>query len=141
DATSGIQSSEYRVDGGAWRSYASVFPVSGNGTHTIEHHATDVASNVETSKSSVVRISGSSLGPPVTVLQVTGAAGMNGWYVSLVNVTLTATSPSGTGIFTMYSVDGSGWTQYGQRFMLPEGSHSLHRHSWDSGGFVEPSAL
>src|SRR5207244_1256422 len=89
DATSGIQSSEYRVDGGAWRSYASVFPVSGNGTHTIEHHATDVASNVETSKSSVVRISGSSFGPPVTVLQVTGAAGMNGWYVSLVNVTLT----------------------------------------------------
>src|SRR5213594_26656 len=40
DATSGIQSSEYRVDGGAWRSYASVFPVSGNGTHTLEYHAT-----------------------------------------------------------------------------------------------------
>src|SRR5881396_1813277 len=88
DATSGIQSSEYRVDGGAWRSYASVFPVSGNGTHTLEYHATDVASNVETAKSSVVRISGSSFGPPVTVLQVTGSAGMNGWYVSLVNVTL-----------------------------------------------------
>jgi len=140
DATSGIQSSEYRVDGGAWRSYTSVFPVSGNGTHTIEYHATDVASNVETAKSSVVRISGSSFGPPVTLLQVTGAAGMNGWYVSLVNVTLTATSPSGTGIFTMYSVDGSGWTQYAQRFMLPEGRHSLDYQSWDTAGFVEPKA-
>src|SRR2546425_197987 len=140
DATSGIQSSEYRVDGGAWRSYTSVFPVSGNGTHTIEYHATDVASNVETAKSSVVRISGSSFGPPVTLLQVTGAAGMNGWYVSLVNVTLTATSPSGTGIFTMYSVDGSGWTQYAQRFILPEGRHSLDYQSWDTAGFVEPKS-
>src|SRR6058998_2601827 len=140
DATSGIQSSEYRVDGGAWRSYASVFPVSGNGTHTLEYHATDVASNVETAKSSVVRISGSSFGPPVTVLQVTGTAGMNGWYISFVNVTLTATSPSGTGVFTMYSVDGAGWTQYAQTFMLPEGSHSLDYQSWDSAGFVEPRA-
>src|SRR3989454_451221 len=140
DATSGIQSSEYRVDGGAWRSYASVFPVSGNGTHTLEYHATDVASNVETAKSSVVRISGSSFGPPVTVLQVTGAAGMNGWYVSIVNVTLTATSPSGTGIFTMYSIDGSGWMQYAQRFLLPEGRHTLDYQSWDTAGFVEPKA-
>jgi len=140
DATSGIQSSEYRVDGGAWRSYASVFPVSGNGTHTLEYHATDVASNVETAKSSVVRISGSSFGPPVTVLQVTGSAGMNGWYVSIVNVTLTATSPSGTAIFTMYSVDGSGWTQYAQKFILPEGRHSLDYQSWDTAGFVEPKA-
>src|SRR5213594_3458038 len=65
---------------------------------------------------------------------------MNGWYVSFVNVTLTATSPSGTGVFTMYSVDGTGWTQYAQTFMLPEGSHSLDYQSWDSAGFVEPRA-
>src|SRR6058998_2027465 len=140
DATSGIQSSEYRVDSGAWRSFASVFPVSGNGTHTLEYHATDIAGNVETTKSSVVRISGSSFGPPVTVLQVTGSAGMNGWYVSLVNVTLTATSPSGTAIFTMYSIDGSGWTQYAQRFILPEGRHTFDYQSWDTAGFVEPKA-
>src|SRR5881409_875952 len=140
DATSGIQSSQYRVDAGAWRSYASVFPVSRNGTHTVEYYGTDVAGNLETAKSSVVRISGSSFGPPVTVLQVTGTAGMNGWYISFVNVTLTATSPSGTGIFTMYSVDGGGWTQYAQTFMLPEGRHSLDYQSWDSAGFVEPRA-
>src|SRR3989475_781292 len=140
DATSGIQSSQYRVDAGAWRSYASVFPVCGNGTHTVKYYGTDVAGNLEPAKSSVVRISGSSFGPPVTVLQVTGTAGMNGWYISFVNVTLTATSPSGTGIFTMYSVDGTGWTQYAQTFMLPEGSHSLDYQSWDSAGFVEPRA-
>src|SRR2546427_8398285 len=43
-------------------------------------------------------------------------------------------------VFTMYSVDGAGWTQYAQRFMLPEGSHSLDYQSWDSAGFVEPRA-
>src|SRR5213593_1582157 len=138
DATSGVQSTQYRVDGGAWRSYSAAFPVSGNGTHTVDYYATDVAGNLESTKSSVVRISGSSFGPPVTVLQVAGTAGQNGWYISLVNVTLTATSPSGTGIFTMYSVDGSGWTQYAQTFMLAEGRHTLDYQSWDSAGFVEP---
>src|SRR3989441_1237265 len=140
DATSGVQSTQYRVDGGAVRSYATAFPLSGNGTHTVEYYATDVAGNVESAKSSVVRISGSPFGPPVTVLQVAGTAGQNSWYISLVNVTLTATSPSGTGIFTMYSVDGSGWTQYAQTFMLTEGRHSLDYQSWDSAGFVEPKA-
>src|SRR3989454_1091078 len=140
DATSGVQSTQYRVDGGAWRSYATAFPLSGNGTHTVDYYATDVAGNVESAKSSVVRISGSSFGPPVTVLNAAGTAGQNGWYVSLVNVTLTATSPSGTGIFTMYSVDGSGWTQYAQTFMLTEGRHTLDYQSWDSAGFVEPKA-
>jgi len=140
DATSGVQSTQYRVDGGAWRSYSTAFPVSGNGTHTVDYYATDVAGNVESSKSSVVRISGSSFGPPVTVLNVAGTAGQNGWYISLVNVTLTATSPSGTGIFTMYSIDGSGWTQYAQTFMLMEGRHTLDYQSWDTAGFVEPKA-
>jgi len=140
DTTSGVQSSQYRVDAGAWRSYASAFPLSGNGTHTLEFSAMDVAGNVEGAKSSVVRISGSTFGPPVTVLHMTGTAGLNGWYVSLVNVTLTATSPSGSGIFTMVSVDGSGWTQYAQALTLSEGRHTVDYQSWDSAGFVEPRA-
>jgi hypothetical protein len=106
----------------------------------VEYYATDVAGNVEAAKSSVVRISGSSFGPPVTVLQVTGTAGTNGWYVSAVNVTLTATSPSGTSIFTMFSVDGSGWTQYAQAIMLSEGRHTLDYQTWDAAGFVEPKS-
>src|SRR5947199_70623 len=105
DTTSGVQSSQYRVDASAWRSYASAFPLSGNGTHTLEFSALAVAANSEGAKIFVVRISGSTFGPPVTVLHMTGTVGLNGWYVSLVNVTLTATSPSGSGIFTMVSVD------------------------------------
>src|SRR5207244_4103609 len=140
DDSSGLAAIHFRTDGGAWQAYASPFTSPSAGSHTIEYYGTDVAGNLETAKSSVVRISGSSFGPPVTVLQVTGTAGMNGWYISFVNVTLTATSPSGTGVFTMYSVDGTGWTQYAQTFMLPEGSHSLDYQSWDSAGFVEPRA-
>src|SRR5437667_203949 len=85
DATSGVQSSQYRVDAGAWRSYASAFPLSGNGTHTLEYAAMDVAGNVEGAKSSVVRISGSSFGPPVTV-SWTGsdsASGITGYMLSI----------------------------------------------------------
>src|SRR2546425_156214 len=56
DATSGIQSSEYRVDGGAWRSYTSVFPVSGNGTHTIDSQSWDPAGFVEPKASTSVDV-------------------------------------------------------------------------------------
>src|SRR2546425_234445 len=140
DDSSGVAVIHFRTDGGAWQSYAGPFTFQADGSHAIDYYATDVAGNVESAKSSVVRISGSSFGPPVTVLNAAGTAGQNGWYVSLVNVTLTATSPSGTGIFTMYSVDGSGWTQYVQTFMLTEGRHTLDYQSWDSAGFVEPKA-
>src|SRR3989475_185127 len=78
DATSGVQSTQYRVDGGAWRSYATAFPLSGNGTHTVDYYATDVAGNVESAKSSVVRISGSSFGPPDVTIRWTGTDGSSG---------------------------------------------------------------
>src|SRR2546428_2923655 len=118
DATSGVQLAQYRVDGGAWRSYSAAFPVSGNGTHTVDYYATDVAGNLESAKSLVVRISGSSFGPPVTVLHVAGTIGQNGWYISPGDGTPTGARPSGPGIFTMCSVAGPGWTRYARRPML-----------------------
>jgi hypothetical protein len=138
DATSGVQSTQYRVDSGAWRSYAIPFPISGNGSHTVDYFATDNAGNAESAKSSVVRISGSTGSAPVTTMQVSGTAGMNGWYVTVVTVTLTATNPSGGVIFTMYSVDRGAWTSYTQTFTLADGAHTIDYQSWDSAGYVEP---
>jgi alpha-L-rhamnosidase len=48
DATSGVASTTYRVDGGPWRTLgSSAVEVSGLGDHTIEYASTDEAGNVE----------------------------------------------------------------------------------------------
>src|SRR5207247_1068169 len=47
DATSGVQSISYRVDGGAQWTYSAPFRVAGNGTHVVEYHAIDQAGNSE----------------------------------------------------------------------------------------------
>src|SRR5206468_1197359 len=78
---SGGQTVRYRLDGGAWHSYSGVVLLSGNGQHAIDYAATDVAGNVEATKSSVVRISASVGSPPVTTMNVFGTLGANGWYV------------------------------------------------------------
>ena len=44
---SGIASIEYLLDGGGWTTYSAPFPVSGEGYHTLQFHATDNAGNVE----------------------------------------------------------------------------------------------
>jgi hypothetical protein len=50
DATSGVGSTQYRVDGGAWTTYAGPFSITTFGPHTLDFRSTDVAGNVETTK-------------------------------------------------------------------------------------------
>src|SRR5437762_3051698 len=134
DVGSGVQAVQYRLDGGAWRPYTTTFLLSGNGQHTIDYAATDVAGNVEAAQSSIVRISRSLSSPPVTTLNLAGTLGANGWYVSSVAVTLQATSPSGGTISIAYSIDGGAWATYGATFTLPEGRHTVTYQSLDSAG-------
>lgn len=51
DATSGVATTLYRVDGGPWTRYASPFVVTSFGPHTLEFSTTDKAGNVEAVKS------------------------------------------------------------------------------------------
>ena len=56
DATSGVASTVYQIDGGAVHTYSGPFTVSGIGTHTVAYHSTDHAGNVESTKSTSVPI-------------------------------------------------------------------------------------
>jgi hypothetical protein len=47
DATSGVASTEYPVDGGAWTEYSGPFFVATYGPHSLDFRSTDVAGNVE----------------------------------------------------------------------------------------------
>ncbi len=48
DAPSGVNYSEYRLDGGAWTAYGGMFPVTGQGNHTLLYRAVDLAGNTGT---------------------------------------------------------------------------------------------
>ncbi len=47
DATSGVDVTRYRIDGGNWTDYTGPFEVTGAGEHTVEYFTVDVAGNIE----------------------------------------------------------------------------------------------
>ena len=137
DATSGVASTTYRVDGGPSVTYISTFTVSGNGTHTVAFSATDNAGNVETTKNVVVQIGKLIASPPTTTLDVNGSSGTNGWYVTSSTATLNATSPSGSAVSIEYRLDGGPWSAYTAPLALGDGVHLVDYNATDANGMKE----
>ena len=139
DATSGVRSEQYRVDGGPWRTYSAPFTLGGNGAHALDYFATDVAGSAESVQGLSIRITGDSHVLPVSTLSSSGVMGENGWYVSAVTVTLTATSGNGIATSIAYRIDGNAWVTYSQPFTLPDGRHILVYQATDADGYSEVS--
>jgi hypothetical protein len=76
-------------------------------------------------------------GDPTTSVAVDGTVTPNGWHMSAVNVTMSATSPSGSAMVTMYSLDSASWTTYANPFVVRGGNHTLHWQSIDAAGRIE----
>src|SRR5207244_3627417 len=108
DDNSGVASTSFRVDGGAWQAYTSPMAISGDGgtwatyaasfdvgegEHTVDAYAIDVAGSSGPVDS---RSFGVDTTPPITTAQVAGPTGENGWYLGAVQVTLAATDALGT---------------------------------------------
>jgi len=139
DTTSGVQSEQYRVDGGPWRTYSVPFTLGGNGTHMLDYFATDVAGSAEGVHGLSIWITGDTHVLPVSTLSSSGVTGANGWYASPVTVTLTATSGSGVATSIAYRIDGNAWVTYSQPFTLPDGRHLLTYQATDADGYSEVS--
>ncbi|MCL6431195.1 MAG: right-handed parallel beta-helix repeat-containing protein [Anaerolineae bacterium] len=78
--------------------------------------------------------------PPVTTVSFAGTAGNNGWYLSDVQVTLTAEdNPGGSGVDSIaYSFDGVNWLPYTAPFTVEkEGVTTLYYRATDKAGNVE----
>jgi len=76
--------------------------------------------------------------PPVTVIDLAGEMGDNGWFVSDVEVTLTATDEGGSVALTEYSFDGINWQAYTGPFAITEeGSVTVYYRSADDSGNQE----
>jgi hypothetical protein len=139
DTTSGIQSEQYRIDGGPWRTYSAPFTVGGNGTHMLDYFATDVAGNSEAVRGQSIWITGDVHPLPVSTLTSTGTAGAGGWYVSAVTVTIAATSGSGSAVSIAYRLDGNAWANYTTPIVLLDGRHVLKYLATDAQGYSEAS--
>ena len=131
DATSGLQSSSYSVDGGASINNANGVAVPLlDGKHTISVNAVDNAGN---SASSAVSINVDTT-PPTQSLTLQGTSGQNGWYISDVTVTASA-SDSVSGIAsTQYSVDGETWTSGTSVAVSSDGSHTVQFKTTNNAG-------
>ncbi len=56
DTVSGINSTMYRIDSGAWKIYTGLVGLSATGTHTVQYYSTDKAGHQEPTKSSTIVI-------------------------------------------------------------------------------------
>src|SRR5437867_8660335 len=115
DDSSGIAAIHFRADGGPWKPYSNPVPVSGEGSHTIEYYATDLAGNNESSHTVTFQIDTVA---PVTLAQVAGTLAGDGSYVSSVTVTLTASDATSGVRSEQYRVDGGSWRTYSAPFTL-----------------------
>jgi len=78
--------------------------------------------------------------PPQTAINPQGTIGTNGWFISDVTVTLTATdNPGGSGVAsTDYSFDGSTWVSYTDPVAITtQGTTTVFYYSTDKAGNVE----
>jgi len=132
DQGSGVDTTHYRCNGGAWADWEGQFTISADGLTHLEVYSVDRAGNV--GDTSHLNISIDTV-PPVVMADV-DAQEMNGWYASAVNVTLFSEEVSDI----HYRLDDGNWTEY----LVPvhietEGTHHLEWYGTDLAGNVGPT--
>ena len=135
DQVAGIAWITYRLDGGAWKTYAvDPIVVDVDGSHVLEFFATDLAGHVESVRSVTIRIDTT---PPRSTASLSGAEGDQGWYRSVVRLELQAVDASSGVASLSYRIDGRSWTPYATALDLGSGVHALEFRSTDRAGLEE----
>jgi len=135
DGTSGVDFTQYRIDGGAWQTYSGVLTIATDGAHTVEYRSQDNACNTEAAHSLGVNID---TVPPTTWPTRSGPAGCAGWYTGPVQVSLNASDATSGVDVTEYRINGGGWTSYGGPFTVAaEGTTTVEYRSSDVAGNLE----
>ena len=97
------------------------------------------ASSIEGSPSAAVAVTPSGGTAPTTAIALTGTLGADGWYISPVSVSITATDPDGDWLKSFYKLDdAAGWSNYSSDLSVSaNGAHSVAAYSEDQAGNVE----
>ncbi|MBF8187134.1 ThuA domain-containing protein [Nonomuraea sp. K274] len=134
DEGSGVDRTEYLLDGGDWTGYAEPVLVSGDGSHTLAYRSADKAGNVEEAKTLTVEVDATA---PATTA-TSAPANDDGWHNGAVPVTLAATDETSGVASTEYALDGGDWAPYTEAVDVSgEGQHELRYRSTDKAGNVE----
>ncbi len=140
DNLSGVATTEYRIDNGAWTAYTP-FTIAGEGTHTIDYYSKDNLSNTETLKFLTVIVDNT---VPISAIAVDSPQHRSEGklYISgETGITITATDAASGVANIEYSVDGGQWNLY-SAFTLSsyiEDSHSIRYRSIDNVSNIEDS--
>ncbi|MFW9787566.1 MAG: Ig-like domain-containing protein [Candidatus Thorarchaeota archaeon] len=135
DSLSGVANTMYSLDGITWLTYSTPITLSSGGLVDVLFYSVDVAGNIETTNVAPVEVD---ILPPVTVPELDGVLGLAGWYVSDVDVTLTATDDIMGVNLIAYSLDGIVWNDYEGPFTLSvEGLTTVYFNATDNVGNME----
>jgi hypothetical protein len=112
DATSGVASVHYRIDGGTWLTYSAPVAIGPLGwAYTVDYYAVDNAGNP--SGCGEITIGSDDDRAPVTTASPSGTTDDEGRYIGSASLTLTA-SDTGSGVKHInYRRDGGSWQVYG----------------------------
>jgi beta-xylosidase len=132
---SGIDATQYAIDGGAWQEYTAPVVFDEDGDHEVAYRAVDVAGNTGDTVTVPVRVDRTA---PATTVRLDGAAPL-GTYGQPVTVELSGTDGDGSGVLeTAYRLDGGEWTVYTGPFTVSAlGLHRVEYTSTDEAGNPE----
>src|SRR5699024_2306297 len=138
DDDSGVESVEYRLDGGEFGPYESPVSVSEVGDHVVDFRATDAAGNTaeDSVEFSVVEESdpGDST-PPEVVAEVSGEQDADGNYVGSAEVVISATDDDSGVESVEYRLDGGEFGPYESPVSVSEvGDHVVDFRATDAAG-------
>ncbi len=127
DATSGLAAAELQVGSGSWQAGGTTLRT--DGSHTVNFRARDNAGNLKTSSGTYLV---DQTDPQLTV-NLTGTAGQNGWYRSMVSAS-PAASDATSGLAAVDArLDGGAWRNTFP-LSLTEGVHTLEARASDKAG-------
>ena len=135
DTVSGVSRFEYNLDDSGWSLYTGPVRI-GDGIHRIAIRVIDNAGNVGDAVGYDVKVDTRA---PETQCSLEGTHGANGWYISHVTMTLSASDGDGSGVArTEYSFDGSNWQDYEAPLSITnEGVTTVFYRSYDEAGNLE----
>jgi regulation of enolase protein 1 (concanavalin A-like superfamily) len=138
---SGVDHTEYTVDGGAFTRYTAPFQVAGDGTHAVGYRSVDKAGNVETARTLTVKVDATA--PSVSAATTPAAPdGRNGWFVSGVSVAVTAADATSGLASTEVSVDGGAFAAYTEPVSVTaDGRHTVAYRATDAAGNVSSGSV
>jgi hypothetical protein len=135
DQLSGLNRTMFKMDGAPWSEFTGPISVEGEGRHIILYYSIDRVGNVEGQRNLTIRLD---LNAPSTAYLIIGNLGAGDWFVSPVNLSLSA-SDSVSGLSsTAYRLDRGLWQIYLAPIQVDvSGMHEVEFRSIDGAGNME----